>query len=162
MSTLLDRPVETTRLQLADVPVALQPKIRVKPQPHHQPVIERPVGNPAEIPQRVNRRVAKRRSSVNAVRFGLAKGMLFGAFFSVTYVASTLSGHYLVEKSRIQSSAAAVSATAAAQSVGEIQRRLDVLTSASTIEDWAMSHSFRPTDGLGQTSKVVSVVTNPH
>lgn len=164
MSTLLDRPVETTRPQPAARPVGLQPKIRVEPDVRpirHRPV-ETPLRTPSKAPSEtlveIPRKATKKGASVGVGFFVLTKAMLFLAFFSLSYVASTLSGHYLVEKSRNMGIAASTRATVALQSEREVQRRIDVLTSASAIEDWALSHSFRPTDGLGQTSRVVNLV----
>jgi len=155
MSVVLDRPVTKTRLPEIEAPVFLKPRIRVEPE--YRPGIEAPAQTPAEMPVKV-----QRRSKVNVGRQILLKGMMFVAVFGVSYVASTLSGHYLVEKSRNQTIEATARATAALQSEREVRRRLDALTSASSIEDWALSHSFRPTDGLGQTSKVVSLVAINH
>jgi hypothetical protein len=88
----------------------------------------------------------------------VTKSVLFGVMFGVTYVASTLSGQYLVEKSRTQGIEALGRSRAAIQSEKAIQRRLDGLRTAAAIEDWALSHGFRPADGLGQTSKVQGLV----
>jgi len=78
--------------------------------------------------------------------------------FAATYLCSSLGGHYLVEKSRNQAIEASSRANVAVQNEREVQRRLDVLSSSSSIEQWALSHDFHPADGLGQTSKVDNLV----
>jgi len=167
MSIVLDRPLEKTLPQSGDMPVALQPRITT--QPKSRPEIERPVETPTGVPSYSPGRVrvetstrVQKRARVNVGHVLLAKAVMFGGVFAVAYVASTLSGHYLVEKSRNQSNAAAARAASAIQAEHEVQRRLDVLTSAASTEVWAMSHAFRPTDGLGQTSRVVNLVASSH
>ena len=64
----------------------------------------------------------------------------------------------MVEQSRDQSINALARSKAAIQNERAIQRRLDVLRSATSIEEWALSHGFRPADGLGETSKVTDRV----
>jgi hypothetical protein len=159
MSVVLDRPEEITELRPTSAPVALKP--RVQPQPEYRPTtdipIQRPLQRPIDTPVQTPARV-KRQAKVGLGQTIGLKAMMFTAVFSLTYVGSTLTGHYLVEKSRNQSIAASNRATSAIQAEREVQQRLDTLTSASSIEDWALSHGFRPTDGLGQTSKVVNIV----
>jgi len=143
MSVVIDKPFTRTRAPQVDVPVVLSPRIRLEPE--RRPTVEAPVK-------------VQKRSSTRTARALALKCCLFCGVFGVSYVASTLSGHYLVEKSRNLSNEATTRASVAAQAERDVQRRIDVLTSASSIEDWALSHSFRPTDGLGQTSKVVNLV----
>ncbi len=176
MSVVLDRPGTQTATAQPEAKSIVQPRIRVAPEvrptidayrqpveapvyvPVEQPVYvpsERPVYVPTEAPAKLRK---KAKTSVG--RVVAVKSAMFCGVFALTYVASTLSGHYLVEKSRNLSIDATLRASAAIKGEQEVQRRLDALTSASAIEDWALSHSFRPTDGLGQTSKVVNLVAS--
>jgi len=155
MSVVLDRPIERTQLRQAEVPVALQPRPRPTPAPEQLPRIERPVERSVDVPGKVQRRT---KVKVNVGQIALAKMLMFCGVAAVAYVGSDLCGHYMVEKSRNETIAATNRATSALRAEREVQRRLDGLTSAASIEDWALSHGFRPTDGLGQTSKVVNLV----
>ena len=145
MSVVLDRPVVKEKLTVADVPVVLRPRIPVEPV--RRPTVDVPVYTPA--PSRVRQDVG-----VKVAKYLGLKTALFGVIFGMTYVASTLAGQYLVEQSRAQSMDALSRSKAAVQAEKAIQRRLDVLRSAPAIEEWALSHGFRPADGLGETSKV--------
>ena len=147
MSVVLERPLLRTRFPQTEAPVVLKPRIPA------EPLIQPNIQVPTQAPTKV-----VRRSRVWTARYVGIKCMMFCGVFASAYVVSTLSGHYLVEKSRNLSNEATMRASIAVQAEREVQRRLDVLTSASSIEDWALSHSFRRTDGLGQTSKVVNLV----
>ena len=142
MSVVLDRPLTRPRAPRIDSPSLRQREVPVGPSPR---VVDVPTVAPVKV---------RRRSGVEVCQFVISKLTLFACFFISTYVASSLGGHYLVEKSRNQSIEATNRANAAVQAEKEVQRRLDVVTGSSAIEEWALSHSFRPTDGLGQTSKV--------
>jgi len=150
MSVVLDRPVTRQQTTVVDTPLVLRPRIPVEPV--RRPIVDIPVQAPTRV---------KKKSGTKVGRLVAAKCLMFGVVFGVTYVASTLSGQYLVEASRTQGIDALGRSKAAIQSEKAIQRRLDVLRSATAIEDWALSHGFRPADGLGQTSKVQDLVA-PH
>jgi len=147
MSVVLDRPFVPTRLPQGDVPVDFRLRGRVEPD------LRVHVDVPQAAPVRVRK---KARASI--LQVAAAKAGLFVAIFALTYVASALSGHVLMEKSRAQSNEATSRAAAAVQADRDVQKRIDYLTSSRTIEDWAFAHSFRPTYVLGQTSKVDSRV----
>ncbi len=147
MSVVLDRPVSNLQGTVTDVPLVLRP--RITDEPARRPVID----IPAQAPSRV-----KQKSGANVAHVVAMKALMFVLVLAMTSVASTLTGQYLVEKSRTQSMDAYSRAKIAIQSEKDIQRKLDVLRSAASIEDWALSHGFRPADGLGQTSKVVDRV----
>ena len=149
MSVVLDRPVDTEQLTVADVPVAL--RTRVPLEPVRRPVVDVPVVTP-------NRARVRQDVGVKVARIIGLKAMLFGVVFGMTYVVSTLGGQFMVEQSRDQSINALARSKAAIQNERAIQRRLDVLRSATSIEEWALSHGFRPADGLGETSKVTDRV----
>lgn len=148
MNVVLDRPNTRIPLPSGGMPVITRPRIPVEPE--RRPVIETPVPTPA--PTRV-----KRRSKTGTAEFVVAKALMFAGFFAITYVCSTLGGQYLVEKSRDDGVSATSRASVAVQAENDVRRRLDTLTSSGSIEDWALSHGFHPTDGLGQTSKVVNL-----
>ncbi len=145
MSVVIDRPVVKDRVPVQDVPVVLSPRTPVEPARRRE--VDVPVFTPS--PSRVRKDVGRK-----VGQYILGKVMLFSLFFVLTYVASTLLGQYLVEQSRTQSKEALTRSKVAVQAEKAIERRLDVLRSATSIEDWALSHGFRPADGLGQTSKV--------
>ena len=145
MSVVLDKPRLRYRTPVTDVPLVLRPRVPVQP------------GRPAiDVPRQTPTRV-KPRTGVRVGHFFVMKGMLFAMTFGITYVASTLSGMYLVEQSRTQGIEASARAKYAMQSEKTIQRTLDTLRSATTVEDWAIAHGFLPADGLGQTSKVQDI-----
>ncbi|MDR3688596.1 MAG: hypothetical protein P4L46_04395 [Fimbriimonas sp.] len=146
MSALLDRPVTRTSSTLVDVPVILHPRTPVEPV--RQPVIEVPISTPSQAPAK-----SKSGVGIRIARFVVTKTFLFGLVFASTYVGSTLSGQFLVEQSRTQGIDAQKRSETAIAEERAIQLRLDSLRRAAAIEEWALSHGFRPADGLGQTSK---------
>jgi hypothetical protein len=149
MSVVLDRPVTRQRFPETDVPVVLRPRIPVEPEV--RPRIHVPVETPA---------VAPRRKASPALRTCALKVALFTGIFAGTYVVSCLSGFYLEEQSRSVANDAAHRATAALREERDVQHRLNELTSAASIEAWALTHGFHTTDGLGQTSTVDSRVAS--
>jgi len=152
MSVVLEKPEITSRASVADVPFALRPSIPVEVprEPLYRPIPETTtVTAPATVPTRV-----RKQSGTRVGQWIVAKVTLFGVFFALTFVASTLCGQFLLERSRTQSLDAMNRARYAQRAEKSIMQRLDTLNSAASIEQWALTHGFRPSDGLGETSKV--------
>ncbi len=153
MSVVLDRPAKGTSLPSGPAPVVV--RSRVRDVPDLRPVYRAPVYEPAPTPV-----IVRKRAKASPFEAVMTKTLLFAGFFIAAYVPSTLAGYYMVDKSRMEGIDAAARASAAVRSENEVQRRLDTLTSASYVETWALTHGFHPTDGLGQTSKVVNLDAN--
>jgi|GEM_PF-2456141 len=152
MSVVLDRPVVPEQQTATELPVALRQRVPVEPV--RRPVVDVPVVAP-------NRSRVRQDVGLKIARVVCAKVALFGAVYALTYTVSTLTGQYFVEQSRAQIKDAVSRSKAAIQNERAIERRLNVIRNAATIEEWALSHGFRPADGLGETSKVTDSVA-PH
>ena len=66
----------------------------------------------------------------------------FGGIFLSTYVASALTGQVFVEKARRQEIAAKERAIAARRAEAEIRERVDALTSAAAVQQWASARGY--------------------
>jgi hypothetical protein len=66
----------------------------------------------------------------------------------VTYLVSSLTGQVMVEKARRDGIRASSRALEARKVEGELSKRLDLLTSFASVDEWAKTHNFLPPDQL--------------
>jgi hypothetical protein len=123
-------------------------------------------------PRRVDRRAAapevklrarvleRRRSKSAIVGLLLVHSMMFSMIAGLTYGASSLYGQVMVESARRDRIEAKERADQAKKGEVLLRERLDKLTQAAAIDEWAFAHGFRAPDGLGQPAKLEKLVAS--
>lgn len=86
----------------------------------------------------------------------------FGVLFGLTFFSSSLAGQVMVERARKDLTETSRRTSEAKKAESLIQTRVNLLTSADRIEEWAMTHGMVASDGLGQTAMVRSDGANIH
>lgn len=125
MSTLqLDRPYATSEERALPAP-------RVR----HLPS-ERPIARPSVRPVRATRRKAN--VTGRLVTLAFVALLSFGV--------SSLSGQVMLEKARHEKAAAVARTKEAQRAEVALREKLDDLTSADRIAEWASAHGFMPAD----------------
>ncbi len=134
-----------------------------RPQPIAQP---RPLTRtrPSAIPEvRSNSRVIERKRALsNVIGAVVVKTMLFCTVASFAYGAMSLAGHVKVEGARRETLRAKERVADAKKSETLLRERLDKLTAAASIEEWANAHGFTAPDGLTQPAKREGLVALRH
>jgi len=118
---------------------------------HNTTVIERPSlqPRPSQRPKskpRVHVRVQvteRRQARTNPALFIATRAIVFGVICLFTYATSSLAGQVMVEKARRQGIAAKERAIEARRAEATIRERVDSLTSARSIEEWALAHGLQ-------------------
>jgi hypothetical protein len=89
---------------------------------------------------------ARRKSLVSSQ--STAKITTFLIIVGVTYLVSSLTGQVMVEKARREGISASGRALEARKVEAELGKRLDMLTSFASVDEWAKTHNFLPPDQL--------------
>jgi hypothetical protein len=132
---------------------------RVEERRRHRHRSRRPNPRPIQKPQdrMAERAKAKRRS------IAMAQATTFAIIAGITFMASSLGGHVMVEKARREGLRAAERAREARKVEAVLRQKIDYMSSLSTVEAWATSHSFIAPDGLvqpAQAGQVTRVANN--
>jgi hypothetical protein len=69
----------------------------------------------------------------------------------LTYLVSSMTGQVMVEKARREGISASGRALEARKVEAELGKRLDMLTSFASVDEWAKTHNFLPPDQLAAT-----------
>lgn len=83
----------------------------------------------------------------------LAAATVFVTVGGLTFFASSLLGHVMVEKARREGISARGRAMEARKAESTLRSRIDSLTSLGAVEAWAQAHGFVAPDGIGGTSE---------
>ncbi|MGV3616710.1 MAG: hypothetical protein ACO1SV_15390 [Fimbriimonas sp.] len=134
----LEKPVRSKRT----TPVIDRPQVGARP-------ASRPKTRP-EVRMRVDiqeRRGAQPRSAV------MMAAMVFVGFFTASYATSSLAGQVMVEKARRLEISARERAREARRTEASLRARVDALTSATSVESWALTHGFTVPKPAGEETE---------
>lgn len=92
---------------------------------------------------RLKRQAAAR---ARAKTYVLRKVALFGVCMASALIASTMSGHVMLEKVRTEARTTRLLASEAKAEEYSARKRLDELTSTASVEEWAVAHGFVSSD----------------
>lgn len=114
-----------------------------------------PAGRVTQARVVANQRPAKRKSRASTAEIFVTNCVLFAAIAPLTWGFSLLLGNSFKENARRSAVSAAMRAKSARQDMARLTNRLDRLTSAQAVNDWALTRGFVPAHGLPQEEKVV-------
>ncbi len=85
---------------------------------------------------------ARARARAKAVGRVLNRSIAFLSVVVVSYLATNLTGHILIDQARRDASTARYRLNTASRAVAGLERRVQELKSASAIETWAMANGY--------------------
>ena len=94
------------------------------------------------------------RQRVRAIESAFERGLLFAGVTIAVFMASSLMGHVLVEKTRRDSLMALSRFRDAKKAEVALQQQVDALTSMGAIQTWAFDHGFRGPEDAKKTGVV--------
>lgn len=105
---------------------------------------------------------SRNRAKASSVTFSgiLSYTVLFLFIVGSTWIVSSLAGNVMVEKARRESIRSTQRAREARGGVAVLRRSIDLMTSYTAINDWAVSHGFRAPDQSGQPSSINNYVAS--
>jgi hypothetical protein len=118
---------------MSAVPVLTPPPSRPQQRRRHR-VTTRPIPS---VRARVH---SERRSRVRSTV--VAQTATFAVIVCMTFIASSLFGHVMVEKSRREGLRAAERARDARKSESILRQELEGITGLDTVDGWALAHGF--------------------
>jgi predicted aminopeptidase len=80
-----------------------------------------------------------------------AKSALFAGVTVCSFFVCSVTGHVMLERSRKDLMDIRERTVAARKAESGIRSRVNLLTRADKVEEWAMAHGMAPIDGLGST-----------
>jgi hypothetical protein len=104
---------------------------------------------------RLRARVARRSKTQTALK---SRALAFATIVASTYLVSSLFGQVMVEKARREGISAVARASDARKMEAVLTRRLDSLTSLTSVDQWAKTHNFFPPDQLAAAGLKPGVV----
>lgn len=121
---------------------------RPRPRPQTETVV-------IELPRH---RTTRKPATKSGTRPLVANAVSFIALASVTFCSVSLAGQVLVEKARRDGISASARARTASLEIAELRQRVQDLTSSRSIEEWAATNAFAPTEATPQTQGVNQLV----
>lgn len=92
---------------------------------------------------------AKKKAGMNSLEFAASQFVMFSVVVAIVFGFSVLTGSSLNEMARRQTATATTRARAAESDIVRLRDRLDRLSNASVVGNWAKTRGFVPSYGKG-------------
>lgn len=137
----------------------------VEPAVVTRPRTRRPEPVVIELPRHRSKNKSKGKAKLESQKrvSALAMNALgFVVLSACTFSAVSLAGQVMVEKARRDSISATARARTASREIAELRQRVQNLNSSSSIEDWAATNGFIPTESTPKAEGVNQLVALSH